>query len=80
MPLTSGSATTPVSILTKNSRIETKTRNIAGNFHFHTEHRVTSQPHAAVRSVTHKTRLFGQSHWVNAVGLVSNHAPTYQTV
>lgn len=65
------SANTPVSTFTKNSRVETKEILFAGNFYFHTEHRLPNQPQAVTRSVTHKTRLFGQSHWVNAVGLVS---------
>jgi hypothetical protein len=64
------SANTPVSTYHKNSRVETKTINFAGNFYFHSEHRLANNPKAVTRSVTHKTRYFGQSHWVNAVGLV----------
>jgi hypothetical protein len=31
---------------------------------------LASQPQAVTRSVSHKTRMFGQSHWVNAVAMV----------
>lgn len=72
---TSSSVNTPVSTFTKNSRVETSTRNIAGSFHFHAEHRAANQPQAVIRSATHKTRLLGQSHWINTVGLVSNSVP-----
>jgi len=65
------SVNTPVSTFTRHSRIETQTVNVSGNFYFHSEHRLTSGPGAVTRSVTHKTRLFGQSHWVNSFALVS---------
>ncbi|KAH6851061.1 hypothetical protein B0I37DRAFT_397140 [Chaetomium sp. MPI-CAGE-AT-0009] len=65
------SADTPVSTFTKNSRVETKTINFAGNFYFHSEHRLPGH-RAVTSSVTHKTRYFGQSHWVNAVGLLND--------
>lgn len=61
----------PLSTTTKGSRVETRTVDIAGKFYFHAEHRSANQPQAVTRSVTHKTRLFGQSHWVNGVALVS---------
>jgi hypothetical protein len=62
----------PISTFTRNSRVETTTVDFAGKFHFHREQRLPGQqPQAVTRSVTHKTRLFGQSHWVNAVALVS---------
>ena len=65
-------ANTPVSTFTKNSRVETKTLNFSGGFYFHTEHKLACQPQAITRSVSHKTRMFGQSHWVNSIGLVTN--------
>jgi hypothetical protein len=43
---------------------------LTDDFHFHAEHRLASQPQVVTRSASHKTRLFGQSHWVNAVGMV----------
>ncbi len=63
------SANTPVSTFTRTSRVETQTVNVSGNFYFHSEHRLASEAGAVTRSVTHKTRLFGQSHWVNAFAL-----------
>jgi hypothetical protein len=71
-PPAPSSASTPVSTFTKTSRVETKTLHFAGNFYFHTEHREDGARQAIARSVTHKTRMFGQSHWVNSLGLVSN--------
>jgi hypothetical protein len=72
-------ANTPVSTFTRNSPVETKTLHFAGNFHLHTEHRQDSQPHAVTRSVTHKTRMFGQSHWVTSISLVTN-APRHSAL
>jgi hypothetical protein len=43
--------------------IETSTTSLAGTFHIHRDH-------AVVRGVTHKSRQFGQSHWVNIVGVM----------
>lgn len=64
------SVNTPVSTLTKNSLVETKTLNFAGKFYFHSEHRHDRQSKSVTRSVSHKTRFFGQSHWVTFMGLV----------
>ncbi|KAL1835869.1 hypothetical protein VTJ49DRAFT_5962 [Mycothermus thermophilus] len=64
------SANTPVSTLTRSSHIETKTLNVSSGFHFHAEHRAAGQPQAVKRSVSHKTRYFGHSHWVNTVALL----------
>ncbi|KAK4228109.1 Acetamidase regulatory protein [Podospora fimiseda] len=42
----------------------------AGSIHFQTENLQTSNtPQAVTRRVSHKTRLFGQSHWINTVSL-----------
>ncbi len=65
-------ANTPVSTFTRNSRVETKTVHFSGDFHFHTEHKLACQPQAVTRSVSHKTRMFGQSHWVNSISLVTD--------
>ncbi|KXX79504.1 Acetamidase regulatory protein [Madurella mycetomatis] len=65
-------AQSPLSTTTKGSRVETRTVDIAGKFYFHAEHRSANQPQAVTRSVTHKTRLFGQSHWVNGVALLQD--------
>ena len=56
---------------TSNSNIETTSSCITGTFSVHHESRLSGQPQVITRSVTHKTRLFGQSHWVNGVALVS---------
>ncbi|GAB1313393.1 hypothetical protein MFIFM68171_03603 [Madurella fahalii] len=65
-------AHSPISTATKGSRVETRTVDIAGTFYFHAEQRSANQPQAVTRSVTHKTRLFGQSHWVNGVTLIQD--------
>ncbi|KAK3904905.1 Acetamidase regulatory protein [Staphylotrichum tortipilum] len=67
------SANTPVSTFTRTSRVETQTVNISGNFYFHSEHRLASEAGAVTRSVTHKTRLFGQSHSLNDIFEVMEH-------
>ncbi|KAK3304177.1 uncharacterized protein B0T15DRAFT_494658 [Chaetomium strumarium] len=58
-------ADTPYSTFTKSSRVETRYMHVSGDFYFHSEHRLAGQPQAVKRSVTHKTRLFGPSHWAN---------------
>ena len=59
----------PVS--TPNSNIETTSSRLGGTFHIHCESGSFGEPQAIARSITHKTRLFGQSHWfVNGVLLV----------
>jgi hypothetical protein len=59
------------SISNSDSNIETTTSRIGGTFHIHRE---SGQPQAITRSVTHKTRQFGQSHWINGVALASSRA------
>ncbi|KAI1388513.1 putative C6 transcription factor [Hypoxylon trugodes] len=54
---------------TTESNIETITSRIGGTFHIHHEDGF-GQPQAIPRSITHKTRLFGQSHWVTGFPLV----------
>ncbi|KAL7925591.1 hypothetical protein ACQKWADRAFT_227368 [Trichoderma austrokoningii] len=44
-----------------------------GAIHFHRDHHVPSSTEPAlIRSVTHKTRFFGQSHWINVFQLFKN--------
>ncbi len=62
-------------VLTTGSDIETTTSPISGTFHIHHETRLPGEARIISRSMTHKTRLFGQSHWVNGVAAVSAHAP-----
>ncbi|KAK4118204.1 hypothetical protein N657DRAFT_584036 [Parathielavia appendiculata] len=69
--------TASVSTFTRDTHVETKTLHLSdftANYHLHTEHRSAGQSQSQVvtKCVTHKTRLFGQSHWVNAVGLLSD--------
>lgn len=43
-----------------------------GAIHFHRDHHLpNSTEPALIRSVTHKTRFFGQSHWINVFQVVS---------
>jgi hypothetical protein len=56
---------------TPHSNIQTLNSTISGTFHVHCEGSSLGQQQSIARSVTHKTRLFGQSHWaVNGVLLV----------
>ncbi|KAK4101136.1 hypothetical protein N658DRAFT_81010 [Parathielavia hyrcaniae] len=74
--------TASISACTKASHVETKTLHFPDlAFHLHNEHRLAgqsqSQPQPQVvtkmtKCVTHKTRLLGQSHWVNAVTVLSD--------
>ncbi|KAJ5101341.1 hypothetical protein NUU61_003563 [Penicillium alfredii] len=41
--------------------------NLAGTFHWHYEMGDSGRPEPVHRNVRHKTRLFGQSHWVNGL-------------
>ncbi|KAF4633621.1 hypothetical protein G7Y89_g4495 [Cudoniella acicularis] len=59
----------PSPISTPKSVIETTTSDIGGIFHVHRESGLLGQPLGITRNVTHKTRLFGQSHWINAFAL-----------
>lgn len=60
----------PTSITTSN--IQKLSTNLGGTFHVHCESSSSGQSQTIARSVAHKTRLFGQSHWaVNAILLVS---------
>lgn len=51
--------------------VTTSTR-LAGTFHVHNESSECGAGRDGIpRSVTHKTRVFGQSHWINGIVLVS---------
>ncbi|KAK4655799.1 hypothetical protein QC762_0053800 [Podospora pseudocomata] len=60
------SITTPP---TPPSLVNTTNLGIAGTFHIHHESR-QGQPNVGAFSIAHKTRYFGQSHWVNSITLV----------
>lgn len=49
------------------SNIETSLSGLSGEFHSLHSISGPNQPGGASRSVWHKTRLFGQSHWVNGI-------------
>jgi hypothetical protein len=56
---------------TPRSDIQTTTSRLGGTFHVHCESDSSGQPLSIARSITHKSRLFGQSHWeVNGILLV----------
>lgn len=65
--VTQRSTQSPVLTSNPNIEITTTTSNIAGTFSVHYE---SHQPQVIARSVTHKSRLFGQSHWINGAILV----------
>lgn len=70
-------STCPSSVHTSATDIETRTSQIGGTFHIHhpsssvTEARAEAgavhKAQAISRNISHKTRLFGQSHWVNTI-------------
>lgn len=54
------------------SNIQELSLGLGGTFHVHCENGSLGQPQTIARSVAHKTRLFGQSHWaVSSMLLVS---------
>jgi hypothetical protein len=65
--LSKASHATQPSVSTPDSNIETTSSRLSGIFHIHRE-----AGQLKTRSVTHKRRLFGQSHWCNTVILVRN--------
>jgi hypothetical protein len=50
--------------------IETTTSRLGGTFHFDLEGRTADTSKGVSRSVVHKKRVFGQSHWLNVIPLV----------
>lgn len=68
----SKSTLTPVqsSVVTPRLNIETTASRIGGTYHVHCE-KLPGQDESVARGITHKSRLFGQSHWeVNVVLMV----------
>ena len=64
------SLTDPFSTQTEDT-LTTSTR-LGGTFHVHNESSECGAGREGIpRSVTHKTRVFGQSHWINGIVLVS---------
>ena len=62
-----------------NPNVETITSRVAsshitGTFHVLNQSHLPGQGQTITRGVAHKTRLFGQSHWVNGIALVSSYA------
>jgi hypothetical protein len=51
--------------------IKTTTSTMGGTFYVRQESRMVGRSQAISRTVLHKTRLFGQSHWVNGLAFVS---------
>lgn len=49
---------------------ETVMSGLSGTFHVQVDDPLFGEAKASARSVAHKTRVFGQSHWVNGVILV----------
>jgi hypothetical protein len=59
---------------TLNTNIETLETGFGGTLHVHNESQSVGHLQAIPRSVTHKTRLLGQSHWMIGISpLVSPH-------
>ncbi|KAK0120177.1 hypothetical protein ONS95_011583 [Cadophora gregata] len=54
------------SVVERQAFMETSQSRLAGVFHVHHESSLPGQAHVT-RSVGHKSRLFGQSHWINGV-------------
>ncbi|KAJ5979638.1 hypothetical protein N7481_006936 [Penicillium waksmanii] len=50
-----------------NYNISTTRSHFAGTFHVASESATAGQPPTISRSIMHKTRVFGQSHWMNGV-------------
>ncbi|KKZ58609.1 hypothetical protein EMCG_05505 [[Emmonsia] crescens] len=63
--VTAKTAESPASISTSILNIETTSSSLAGTFSVHRESCVPGETPAINRSVLHKSRLFGQSHWAN---------------
>ncbi|KAI2464597.1 putative C6 transcription factor [Annulohypoxylon bovei var. microspora] len=57
-------------VLDPDYNIETITSRISGTFYIHHDDNLNGQSQAISRSVTHKTRVFGQSHWITGFTLV----------
>lgn len=58
-------------VSTPASNIETTSSRIGGTFHFYSENRIFGRALPITRGISHKTRLFGQSHFIYTMTLVS---------
>ncbi|KAF2656356.1 hypothetical protein K491DRAFT_704075 [Lophiostoma macrostomum CBS 122681] len=56
--------------LRPDSKIESSTSTMGGTFYVRQESRMVGRSQAISRTVLHKTRLFGQSHWVNGLAFL----------
>ena len=52
------------------SSIVTATSRLGGTYYFHREASPFGSSQLVTRSVTHKSRFFGQSHWINGIAMV----------
>ncbi|KAJ6443639.1 C6 transcription factor [Purpureocillium lavendulum] len=68
----------PRSVEGLRSTIQTTTTNIGGTFHIEADDRVPSKSRGSSRNIIHKTRVFGQSHWVNGVSQVLQIPPALE--
>ncbi|KAK5993710.1 Transcription factor lepE-like protein [Cladobotryum mycophilum] len=65
---TSASKPTKPSVGASSADIEVTSSQLCGTLHFHRENESSGQSGPKItRSVVHKARLFGQSHWINTV-------------
>lgn len=62
-----------------NYNISTTRSHFAGTFHVTSESATAGQPPTISRSIMHKTRVFGQSHWMNGVAQVSHYSASCKT-
>ncbi|KAF3071175.1 hypothetical protein GL218_00223 [Daldinia childiae] len=68
--LSQSNETSQSPIQTPGSNIEAISSRIGGTFYVHHEDPLAGQPQNISRSVTHKSRMFGQSHWITGMALV----------
>lgn len=68
--LSQSNGTSQSPIQTPGSNIEAISSRIGGTFYVHHEEPLAGQPQNISRSVTHKSRMFGQSHWITGMALV----------
>ena len=52
------------------SSVVTATSRLGGTYYFHREASPFGSSQLVTRSVTHKSRFFGQSHWLNGIAMV----------
>ncbi|KAI0130656.1 putative C6 transcription factor [Daldinia grandis] len=68
--LSQSNRTSQSSVQTPTSNIEAISSRIGGTFYVHHEDHLAGQPQSISRSVTHKSRMFGQSHWITGMSLM----------